>query len=872
MKRFIAVLSGILVLPAYAEVAPFYYDAESEYDAGEMSGDVELDVDEIDATAVAAPVVSSASVNPRVVGSASTRAASRAVPSGTTAMANTRSASSRTSVASRTTSNVTQARTASGVATRSGAARVASRSARAGTTGANQIATTRRAMQNNGATTARASIVQTDTVNVPLYTGRVSSRASAVRARIPTITSTAGNVSTTTSAPVDATAAAAAMDELAQLTDFCKAQYTDCMDNFCNVLDDNQGRCSCSKNIKNYEKTEQALKEATEALKDVAQQIQYIGLTSDEIETLFTQTEAELEMQQTTDNTQLKNDLDKIRKLLVDVKGGTATSSDVDMSFDLSGLLDFSVDSTGFDLASLFGGTSTNTASISNQRGEQLYKTAASRCKKAVLESCQDQGVDISIISNAYDLEIDKQCVAYERQLTDTNEEMTQTVRNAKGVLQRARLLVAQNKNTYDLRGCLNALDSCMQDDFVCGTDYENCLDPTGKYIVNGEIVVGSMPGYIIPESGNVSGPSADYSENTLYGTWHYSGKYAWGSDNTEGDLAGYIKANVGTSPVTETDANMAKFLQHKIGYNDGTKNYGMCMSVLNKCQDITYDKGKYKPDNNVVREYLQRTLVQIKAAQDEILADYASNCISDVSSCLSANGYDSIANSTRANIAINACRSTITTCMSVNGDTTQTPNPDVMQQWVAGMVGGYEKTEEGLSEKDRCLSNGDAVISRNGKYCVIYGIETEAECKTITNNNGAIAYHSIPNNHTPESAVTGTSFEPGICFYMLPSVYNEEVQSCVAYGGALSGQEVTNMKCANIKSLSEQACKNIGGKMSAGVCEYSVASVLDGDIYCAKDLRGVCLAGMEVKDTKTGNCACKSGYVYESAYNCVPE
>ena len=80
----------------------------------------------------------------------------------------------------------------------------------------------------------------------------------------------------------------------------------------------------------------------------------------------------------------------------------------------------------------------------------------------------------------------------YERNLTDSNEEMSQTVRNAKSVLQRARLMVAQQKNAYDLRGCVNALDSCMQDDFVCGSDYENCIDPTGKYVVNGAIVVGS--------------------------------------------------------------------------------------------------------------------------------------------------------------------------------------------------------------------------------------------------------------------------------------------------------------------------------------------------------------------------------------------
>ena len=31
MKRFIAVLSGLLVLPAFAEVAPIYYDEVIEY-------------------------------------------------------------------------------------------------------------------------------------------------------------------------------------------------------------------------------------------------------------------------------------------------------------------------------------------------------------------------------------------------------------------------------------------------------------------------------------------------------------------------------------------------------------------------------------------------------------------------------------------------------------------------------------------------------------------------------------------------------------------------------------------------------------------------------------------------------------------------
>ena len=737
MKRFIAVLSGLLVLPAFAEVAPIYYDEVIEYADEEMPVE---DVATENATPVVAPVVGAVSANPRTLN----RNASRAVPA--TGNVATRSASGRAVASSRTTSNALSARTATNTASRGTASRVATRAARSATNGTQQIATTRRAMQTNQPTVAaRASIVQTDTVNAPLYTGRVSSRASAVRARIPTISSVSSTATTESAATTTQS-----MDELAQITDFCKAQYTSCMDNFCNVLDDNQGRCSCSKNIKNYAKTEEALKNATEALQEVAQQIQYIGLSSDEIETLFTQTEAEMQMQSTQDNTQLKNDLDRIKNLIVDVKSGSAsTVSDSGMGFDLSGLLDFSIDSTGFDLASLFGTSTADTSSISNQRGETLYKTAAGRCKAAVLTDCAAQGVDISVITNSYDLEIDKQCIAYERSLTDTNEEMAQTVRNAKGVLQRARLMVAQEKNAYDLRGCVNALDSCMQDDYVCGTDYEYCLDPTGKYIVDGEIVVGSTPGYVVSSTA-LTAPGFDYGDSkTLYSTWFYdTNKYAFGSDNDKGTLADYINKTVPKEAQKEIPADglMSKYLLYKIGYNEDGKNFGMCMSVLNKCQDYTYEgttaaNKSYKPDNNVVKEYLQRTLTKIKVAQDNVIADYAENCITDVSSCLASNNYEK-----SNNIAINACRAQIRTCMSVNGDTTENPNPAQMSTCVANMLDESEinakaiicvasgGTYNGTNNTCTCASTGRTKLNSSTGECeCASGTWDGTTCKTAS-------------------------------------------------------------------------------------------------------------------------------------------
>ena len=177
------------------------------------------------------------------------------------------------------------------------------------------------------------------------------------------------------------------------------------------------------------------------------------------------------------------------------------------------------------------------------------------------------------------------------------------------------------------------------------------------------------------------------YDTDNLYATWNYgTGKNAWSSGDSVID---YITATVTGTPQTATSVDMSQFLQYKIGYydNETDRNYGMCMSVLNKCQDVTYNKdGEYLPNNNVVKEYLQRTFAQIKMRQDSILAAYAEDCIPDVKSCLTQNGFVEGAASGENNIPINACRQQIITCMSVNGNANATPSPGAISSWVSAL------------------------------------------------------------------------------------------------------------------------------------------------------------------------------------------
>ena len=936
MKRLAVFIGSLLVLPAFAEVAPVVFEdfeyADVVYDADGnpilLTEYTDTDTDAVENAII--PSVSSsrggtatrANTNRTTIGRtvpttsagaatgrASAANSSRAVAARTASNSSPRSATNSRSVSSRSTTSRTTStaatRTATGAAASNAAAtratggagrttatRTASSgggtvartatsgrtttSSRTATTGARvNRASTNAAVAVNGAVMSAAPVRLSGTTTITggttlgadgtLYIPSSVSGAGAtsrvsVANRVPAIRmSSVSGLSTDTSSVSVTAADLSAMDELAEMTDYCKAQYAACMDNYCNVLDDNQGRCSCSANINNYAKAEAALKSATEELQEVAQKIQYIGLSAREVQTLFTATEAELEMQKTTDTTQLKINLDKIRDMIIDVQSGTSTSSSSSsfLSFDLSGLLDFTIDSTGFDLSSFLGGFGTGTSAISNQRGAELFKTATNRCKANVLNACTAAGVDASLVTNAYDLEIDKECLAYERSLNDSNDQMVATVRNAKSVLQKARLLVEQSKNEYDMRGCINALDSCMQDEYVCGSDYEKCLDPSGRYIVNGEIVIGSDPGRAINglnEGVNETGVlNGNICSMNLYNVWNYGSSTpgqtntspqqsgctnAWNSyslNSGNGDLAAYINETVSLANAKAGGLGMSQFIQNKIGYNEKDRNYGMCMSVLNKCQDYTYtgngSSRKYNADNEVVKQYLSRVLVQIKAKQDEILAEHAESCITDVTTCLSQNNYpfdETDQYPTQANIAINACRSTIVTCMSVNGYSVVDPTPADMSRWVCGITtgttdctgnnsggGAYHSItwipQQSSANTSSCpstftTSTNSKIVSCNpgtvsGYIFTGWCTNTEGTSGCYTNGNATQA--SIPANYNTDIVFYGQWRQQGDYTYEITYDCNFEVPLI----GSITWSETVTGNSANLSAaLSSQA------------------------------------------------------------------
>jgi hypothetical protein len=415
------------------------------------------------------------------------------------------------------------------------------------------------------------------------------------------------------------------------------------MDQFCAVIDANQKRCSCSANLTRYANAEADVKDANMQLNDVAQRIRYVGLSADEISAIMTATEAEDALGGNTDTSQSRNMLDEIERLIKNPTSATSYSGDTYTGFDID--LDFTANSVDlFNLDFL----DTTTSSFSNLRGTELYNAAKKRCN-TVLTQCKNAGATQQQITGNYDLAIDKDCIAYEQGLNKMNDTLRNNVRSANNMLQSARLSVLKNKNQYDAKDCIGALDTCMTDDMVCGSDYTKCLDPTKKYIdENGNVVLGQR-------IADITDFMKTYNNASINATW----------------LQTAGSANLSSCANTGDGGCVAKYLMEKIGTGATVRDGGLCRAVLDKCQRVSYTANNdvYNPYNDVVVNYVQRAMVNIASAQKKIISDYASSCMVDIAQCYNqqvsqVNAWSSTASTDSVyNVMRGACRNVALTC-----------------------------------------------------------------------------------------------------------------------------------------------------------------------------------------------------------------
>ena len=145
--------------------------------------------------------------------------------------------------------------------------------------------------------------------------------------------------------------------------------------------------------------------------------------------------------------------------------------------------------------------------------------------------------------------------------------------------------------------------------------------------------------------------------------------------------------------------------------------------------------------------------LGQIKTAQDEVLSEYAEDCINDVTNCLSTNGFETSSLnsatelSTKNQIAIKACNAKILTCMSVNNvsdDNTLAAGSLSKKVWVLGIISDSGSNE--AIKRTACLESGGAWKKANESN---EGVVTYT-CDCSSNASGAGAtYRTVLDSAT---------------------------------------------------------------------------------------------------------------------------
>ncbi|MCR5194156.1 MAG: hypothetical protein K6B71_01335 [Alphaproteobacteria bacterium] len=520
---------------------------------------------------------------------------------------------------------------------------------------------------------------------------------------------------------LDAAAISAAKDQMekeAELNMSCQEMYNNCMDQFCAVVDSNQKRCSCSANLSKYNKVEKAVKEANVKLNEVAQNIRYVGLSADEISAILSATEAEEALSKKTDKTESRSMLTEIEKMIKDPTVSASSSYDSDSYGMLDIDLDFSSDDVSdmFNLDFLNGGSA---KSFSNLRGSDLYNAAKKRCD-SVLNQCKTAGATADQITGNYDLAIDKDCLAYENGLNKMNETLISNVRSANRMLQKARLAVLQNQNTYDARECVGALETCMTDEMVCGENYLKCLDPTKKYVdENGNVVLGQ-------DVNNIQKFMENYNNANISFT---------NAANTS------ITDDVCSTSAGNDGRCIVKYLLEKIGTGQKLADGGLCRPVLDKCRMYTYDdKDVYKPYNEIVQNFVQRAMVNIKAGQYKIVSDYASTCLNDLADCYNQqitqlNSWSSSANQTDVyNVVRGACRNIGLTCAYAvfANDTTSCPRTgnDAEQKCLKSISIMFDPTVA-CPENSTYVGNGAGEINNGQCMCNENFVAVGGSCVT---------------------------------------------------------------------------------------------------------------------------------------------
>lgn len=246
----------------------------------------------------------------------------------------------------------------------------------------------------------------------------------------------------------------------------CKTAFFTCMDQFCQLKNDQFRRCSCNDRVYEFKNISENYQQVSEKLTEFSENLETVGMTR--AQALAMKTASEGEDALTEDKSASKQLLNAIMNAIkgekTSVGGKYQNLNSVSMTTDMSNA--FGMDDSGQIIASYNGAT--------------LYKAVYPKCRNAVSEDCNSASLQRAV--NAYLMAIEQDCNTVESALVKQQKTLKASTKQSSAMLDLARVENHQKHNTDDVSTCLVNVEAAVQNEEVCGAKYHKCLD-YGQFI-----------------------------------------------------------------------------------------------------------------------------------------------------------------------------------------------------------------------------------------------------------------------------------------------------------------------------------------------------------------------------------------------------
>jgi hypothetical protein len=246
----------------------------------------------------------------------------------------------------------------------------------------------------------------------------------------------------------------------------CKTAYFQCMDQFCQLKNDDYRRCSCSSRIYDLMSVRQNIIDTNNKLTEFTENLDAVGLTAAQATAIHTASDGENALSADTSASKAL-----LTAIMNSIRGGDTTVS--------GKMSDLNSINLSFDTVNMFGLTDTAQV-IASYNGTELYNAVYPSCRSIVAADCNNASLQRAV--TAYLMAIEQDCNTVQTALETKQKDLRAAVRESSAMLDLARIENRSKHNSDNMATCIGNVEAAVLSEEVCGANYHRCLD-NGEFI-----------------------------------------------------------------------------------------------------------------------------------------------------------------------------------------------------------------------------------------------------------------------------------------------------------------------------------------------------------------------------------------------------